>query len=87
MATQGYSPTWTRVQERRIDKAGAIIDRLDICRRLIDQFPTDNRLALARQLIRQTADDVAELVGIEDDPLERARERREAAAITRAVQP
>lgn len=83
-AETGYSPTFSRVQERRIEKAGAIIDRLDICRRLIEQFPPDNRLALARQLIRQAADDVADLAGIEDQT---EAERREHAAILRAARP
>lgn len=77
-----HSPTFSRAQERRIDQAGAIIDRLDIARRLIELHAPDNRLALARQLLRRTADDVATMAGIED---ETDAERREAEAIRRAA--
>jgi hypothetical protein len=77
-----HAPTFSRAQARRIDEAGAIVDRLDIARKLIELHAPDNRLALARQLLRQTADDVATMAGIED---ETTAARREAEAIRRAA--
>lgn len=65
--------------EQRIELAGAILDKLDICRRLIEMHPVDSRLALARQLLGCAADQVAELAGADDD--------RERAAIRRAAAP
>jgi hypothetical protein len=67
-AMTGYSPTFSVAQERRIDLAGKIIDTLDIARRLLDQMPPDNRLAMARQLVSQCVDDVVALARVEDQP-------------------
>ena len=77
-ADTGYSPTFSPVQERRIEKAGAILDKLDIVRRLIEMRPIDPKLALCRQLLGCVADDIAEMAGDVD------HERREAEAIRRA---
>ena len=64
--------------EQRVELAGQILDKLDICRRLIEMHPVDSKLALARQLLGCAADQIAELAGDED------RERR---AIKRAAAP
>jgi hypothetical protein len=67
-AAHCHTVTFSPIQEQRIDQAGKILDSLDIARRLIDQAAPDNRLALARQLIRQVADEVVTLARLEDQP-------------------
>ena len=64
--------------EQRVELAGQILDKLDICRRLIEMHPIDSKLSLARQLLGCAADQIADLAGDED------HERR---AIKRAAAP
>lgn len=60
------SPTHRRCTEAlRIDLAAAILDRLDIARHLLRLQAVDTRTALALQIIEQTADDIADLAGID----------------------
>ena len=54
-----------RAAARRIDLAAEILNRLDIARHLLRLQSVDERTALALQLLQQTADDVADLAGID----------------------
>lgn len=52
-----------QAEDARLEHAAAILDRLDIARHLLRLEPLSTRLALAQQLLEQTADDVADLAG------------------------
>ncbi len=57
-------PRQRAAEDARIERAVAILERLDIARHLLRLETVDTRLALALQLLEQTVDDVADLAGM-----------------------
>lgn len=75
-ADTAFSRNTPNPSTARVEQIGAILDKLDICKKLIELYPIDSRLALARQLLDCCADKIAELA-----------EDGEMAAIRRAALP